>query len=64
VPADVVGKLATGCKLAVEQPAYVNLAKRLHQGSNYYAAAATFAKRLEADVVDKRDLLRRVGLIK
>jgi tripartite-type tricarboxylate transporter receptor subunit TctC len=64
VPADVMSQLATGCKFAVEQPAYVDLAKRLHQGSSYYADAATFAKRLDADVIDKRELLLRVGLIK
>jgi hypothetical protein len=38
--------------------------KRLHQGTRYYADAAAFAKRLETDVVDKKDLLQRVGLIK
>ena len=64
VPADVADKLAAGCKFAVEQPAYTNLAKRLHQGNNYYADAAIFARRLETDVKDKRELLLRVGLIK
>ena len=64
VPGDVLAKLGSGCKFAVEQPAYVDLAKRLHQGSHYYADAATFAKRLDADVVDKKELLQRVGLIK
>ena len=63
-PGDVMSKLSAGCKFAVEQPAYTDLAKRLHQGSNYYADAATFAKRLDADVVDKRSLLLRVGLVK
>jgi tripartite-type tricarboxylate transporter receptor subunit TctC len=63
-PADVVGKLAAGCKLAVEQPAYTALAQRLHQGNHYYANAAAFAKRLDADVTEKRELLKRVGLIK
>jgi tripartite-type tricarboxylate transporter receptor subunit TctC len=63
-PAEVLDKLATGCKFAVEQPAYTNLAKRLHQGDSHYADAATFAKRLDADVADKRELLKRVGLIK
>jgi len=38
------------------------LAKRLHQGSDYYADAATFAKRLELDVAEKRQLLMRLGL--
>jgi tripartite-type tricarboxylate transporter receptor subunit TctC len=64
VPADALAKLEAGCKFAVEQPAYLDLAKRFHQGSNYYADAATFAKRLDADVIDKRQLLLRVGLIK
>ena len=64
MPGDVLAKLGTGCKFAVEQPAYVSLAKHFHQGTHYYADAATFAKRLDADVVDKKDLLRRVGLIK
>ena len=64
VPADVLAKLGTGCKFAVEQPAYVSLAKQFHQGTHYYADAATFAKRLDADVVDKKALLQRVGLVK
>jgi tripartite-type tricarboxylate transporter receptor subunit TctC len=63
-PGDVVAKLGSGCKFAVEQPAYVNLAKQFHQGTRYYADGAAFAKRLEADVADKRDLLQRVGLVK
>jgi tripartite-type tricarboxylate transporter receptor subunit TctC len=63
-PADVLAKLGTGCKFAVEQPAYVSLAKQFHQGTHYYADAATFAKRLDADVVDKKALLQRVGLVK
>jgi tripartite-type tricarboxylate transporter receptor subunit TctC len=64
VPGDVLVKLGSGCKFAVEQPAYVNLAKQFHQGTRYYADAATFAKRLDADVADKKELLQRVGLIK
>jgi tripartite-type tricarboxylate transporter receptor subunit TctC len=63
-PADVIGKLGDACRLGVRQPGYVDLAKRLHQGTRYYADAATFAKRLEADVIDKKQLLQRVGLIK
>ena len=63
-PADVIGRLADACRLGVQQPGYVDLAKRLHQGTRYYADAATFAKRLEADVADKKQLLQRVGLIK
>src|SRR5262245_22324807 len=49
-PSDVMSKLQTGCKFGVEQPAYVELAKRFHQGSRYYADAPDFAKRLEQDV--------------
>ncbi len=64
VPADVMAKLQTGCKFAVEQTIYVGLAKRLHQGSRYYADAAAFAKRLEQDVEDKKKLLQRLGLPK
>ena len=64
VPADVMAKLAIGCKVAVEAPAYVELAKRLHQGSHYFADAATFAKRLDKDVEDKKELLQRLGLPK
>jgi tripartite-type tricarboxylate transporter receptor subunit TctC len=63
-PSDVLSKLGAGCRFAVQQPGYVDLAKRLHQGTRYYADAAAFAKRLEADVVDKKELLKRVGLIK
>jgi tripartite-type tricarboxylate transporter receptor subunit TctC len=63
-PADVVNKLGTGCKVAVEQPGYIAIAKRLHQGTSYYADAAAFTKRIEADVVEKRDLLKRLGLTK
>jgi tripartite-type tricarboxylate transporter receptor subunit TctC len=61
-PADALAKLATGCKLGVQQPGYADLAKRLHQGNDYYADAATFAKRLEVDVAEKRQLLARLGL--
>jgi len=63
VPADVLQKLEVACKFAVEQPAYVGLAKQFHQGNNYYADAATFTKRLAADVIDKQALLQRIGLI-
>jgi len=64
VPADVTAKLAAGCKTAVETPGYVALAKRLHQGTGYYADAAAFTKRIAADVVEKRQLLQRLGLVK
>ena len=64
VSSEIKNKLEAGCKFAVQQPAYVDLAKRLHQGTRYYADAASFAKRLDADVVDKRQLLQRVGLLK
>jgi tripartite-type tricarboxylate transporter receptor subunit TctC len=63
-PANVLARLESGCKFAVQQPAYVQLAARLHQGSNYYTDAAAFAKRLDADVVDKKQLLQRLGLPK
>jgi hypothetical protein len=46
----------------VQQAAYVDLAKRLHQRADYYADAATFARRLEQDVAEKRQLLLRLGL--
>jgi tripartite-type tricarboxylate transporter receptor subunit TctC len=62
VPGDVMAKLAGGCRFAVQQAAYVDLAKRLHQGTDYYADAATFAKRLDRDVAEKRQLLLRLGL--
>jgi tripartite-type tricarboxylate transporter receptor subunit TctC len=64
IPRDVMAKLAVGCRFGVQQPAYVELAKRLHQGSRYYADGAAFAKRLEQDVEDKRALLQRLGLPK
>ena len=64
VPADVLAKLRNGCRIAVQHSAYVDLAKRLHQGSHYYADAAVFAKRLEKDVEDKKQLLQRLGLPK
>ena len=64
VSADILAKLESGCRFAVQQPAYAELAKRLHQGSHYYAGAAAFAKQLDADVVDKRQLLQRIGLVK
>lgn len=63
-PPDVMGKHAAGWRFGVLQQGYVDLAKRLHQGTRYYADAAALAKRLEADVADKKELLRRVGLIK
>jgi tripartite-type tricarboxylate transporter receptor subunit TctC len=62
VPGDVMARLATGCRFAVHQAAYADLAKRLHQGSDYYADAAAFARRLELDVAEKRQLLGRLGL--
>src|SRR5262249_6179174 len=62
VPGDVMARLATGCRFAVQQEAYVDLAKRLHQGADYYADAATFAKRLDQDIAEKRQLLMRLGL--
>jgi tripartite-type tricarboxylate transporter receptor subunit TctC len=62
VPSDVMAKLAAGCQFAVQQAAYTDLAKRLHQGADYYADAATFARRLERDVAEKRQLLVRLGL--
>jgi tripartite-type tricarboxylate transporter receptor subunit TctC len=61
-PPDALTKLAAACKLGVQQPGYVDLAKRLHQGNDYYADAATFAKRIEVDVAEKRQLLARLGL--
>ena len=64
VPANILTRLEAGCQFAVQQPAYTQLAARLHQGSDYYAGAATFAKRLEADVADKKQLLQRLGLPK
>jgi len=64
VPADVMAKLQAGCRISVQETAYVEMAKRLHQGSRYYADAAAFAKRLEQDVEDKRLLLQRLGLPK
>jgi len=63
-PVDVMVKLRTGCKFGVEQPAYAELAKRFHQGSRYYADAPVFAKRLEQDIADKGQLLKRLGLPK
>ena len=63
-PPEVLDKLGNGCRIAVQQLGYVDLAKRLQQSTGYYADAAAFAKRLEADVADKRKLLQRVGLIK
>ena len=56
-----MARLAIGCRFAVQQPAYVDLAKRLHQGSDYYADAAAFARRLELDVTEKRQLLMRLA---
>jgi tripartite-type tricarboxylate transporter receptor subunit TctC len=64
VPADVTNKLRSGCKFGVEQPAYVALAKRFHQGSRYYSDAPAFAKRLEQDVEEKGALLKKLGLPK
>ncbi len=63
-PDDVLTKIGNGCKIAVEQPAYLGLAKQFHQGDRFYADAATFGKRLDADVADKKALLQRIGLVK
>jgi tripartite-type tricarboxylate transporter receptor subunit TctC len=62
VPSEVMARLGAGCRFAVQQAAYAELAKRLHQGSDYYADAAIFARRLELDVAEKRQLLVRLGL--
>jgi tripartite-type tricarboxylate transporter receptor subunit TctC len=43
VPSEVATRLGAGCRFAVQQPAYTDLAKRLHQGTDYYADAAAFA---------------------
>jgi tripartite-type tricarboxylate transporter receptor subunit TctC len=63
-PAEAMTKLADGCKAAVAQQAYADVAKRLHQGSDYYAGTAAFTSRLAKDVEDKRMLLERLGLPK
>lgn len=64
VPADVMAKLASGCKIAAAQQGYADAAKRLHQGTDYFADTAAFARRLERDIEDKSQLLQRLGLSK
>ena len=43
---------------------HLSLAKQFHQGNRFYADAAAFGKRLDADVADKKALLQRIGLVK
>jgi hypothetical protein len=62
VPSATMSTLARGCKDAVAQKAYADVAKRLHQGDNYYADTAAFAGRLEKDIEEKALLLKRLGL--
>lgn len=61
-PEATLSKLASSCKLVVGQQAYADMAKRLHQGSNYFADTAAFAERLENDTREKTQLLQRLGL--
>jgi hypothetical protein len=42
----------------------ISHATQFHQGTRYYADAASFGKRFDADVVDKKELLQRIGLVK
>jgi tripartite-type tricarboxylate transporter receptor subunit TctC len=64
LPADVKRKLADGCATAARSEAYVTLAKRSFQPSDYYGDSATLADNMEKDVAEKRRLLAELGLLK
>jgi tripartite-type tricarboxylate transporter receptor subunit TctC len=64
LPADVKRKLADGCEVVARSDAYVALAKRSFQPTDYYGDAAVLAQKMELDVAEKRRLLAALGLIK
>jgi tripartite-type tricarboxylate transporter receptor subunit TctC len=64
LPADVKRKLAEGCEAAARSEAYVALAKRSFQPTDYYGDAATLADNMEKDVAEKRRLLTALGIMK
>jgi tripartite-type tricarboxylate transporter receptor subunit TctC len=64
LPADIKRKLSEGCELATRSDAYVALAKRSFQPTDYYGDAAVLAQNMERDVAEKRRLLAALGLIK
>ena len=57
-------RLADICRFATHQQGYSDVAQRLYQGPNYYADTAVFAARIEKDIEEKAQLLRRLGLPK
>jgi tripartite-type tricarboxylate transporter receptor subunit TctC len=64
LPADVKTKLAEGCAIATRSEAYVALAKRSFQPTDYYGDSATLAANMEKDVEEKRRLLTALGIMK
>jgi tripartite-type tricarboxylate transporter receptor subunit TctC len=64
LPADIKRKLAEGCEAAAHSDAYVALARRTFQPTDYYADSATLADNMEQDVAEKRRLLSSLGLLK
>jgi tripartite-type tricarboxylate transporter receptor subunit TctC len=61
LPADVKRKLTDACQAAALGEAYARLAKTVFQPGDYFADAATFAQRLDQDVVDKSRLIATLG---
>jgi tripartite-type tricarboxylate transporter receptor subunit TctC len=61
LPANVKRKLTDACKAAALGEAYARLAKTVFQPADYFADAATFAQRLDQDVVDKSRLIATLG---
>jgi tripartite-type tricarboxylate transporter receptor subunit TctC len=63
LPADVKSKLAAACKAAALGEVYARLAKTVYQPDDYYADAATFARRLDKDAADKARLIGTLGAL-
>jgi tripartite-type tricarboxylate transporter receptor subunit TctC len=64
LPADVKRKLAEACAVATRSEAYVTLARRSFQPTDYYGDAAMLADNMEKDVAEKRRLLSALGIMK
>ncbi|HVY56699.1 MAG TPA: tripartite tricarboxylate transporter substrate binding protein [Xanthobacteraceae bacterium] len=61
LPEDVKVKLAAACRTAAETPLYLETARRALLGKDMFADSAAFARRLDADIKEKREILRSLG---
>jgi tripartite-type tricarboxylate transporter receptor subunit TctC len=56
-PKPIVAKLAAACESAAKDAVYGEAAKRAFQPQSYYADGATFARELQRDIEDKKQVL-------